>query len=107
MDVLQRINNELMHEEEYWEGLSEKPDDLNDKAVAEDFFSITEQEQVLQASTSDQDQESQMEEEPLDAGLKNDEDEVSVHEVVSVDDGEEDSIVPYVDIVDSDDESDA
>ena len=107
MDVLQRINNELMHEDEYWEGLSEKPVDLNDKAVAEHFFSITEQEQVLQASTSGQDQESQMEEEPLDSGLKNDEDEVSVHEVVSVDDGEEDSIVPYVDIVDSDDESDA
>jgi hypothetical protein len=91
MDILTRINSEVMQEDEYWKECME---DQDDKATLESFFKITEE--VVEKIAS----------EPTAKAVppSNDSDEVTVG---SSDDGEEDGMVPYVDIAGSDDEDEA
>jgi hypothetical protein len=101
MDVLQRINRELMQEQQDW-GERDETEAHNDKELMEGFFKMTEAVQEQQASLAPE-----AKVDDVSVSVPTEDDEVSVDAAVSDDDnnGEQDQQVPYTDIAGSDDES--
>jgi hypothetical protein len=104
MDVLQRINRDLMQEQQYWEEMRETDASEKDKETMEEFFHITEAVQTQQESLPPEDKVDDQS-----VVVPGEGDEVSVDATVpdDEDNGEQEEQFPYTDIAGSDDESES